>query len=102
MRALISFSTSFAQFSVDIPESSIPPVLGTVESPLQYGYRTKISPHFDAPPMKFQRAGPPILHMLQTIVGTEQMTQPEWLNIGFNPVGKKRAMDIEVRLHFCK
>jgi tRNA (uracil-5-)-methyltransferase len=72
----------------------MPPILETVGSPLQYGYRTKITPHFDAPPKKFQKAGPPIT------AGTEKMPQPEWLKIGFNHVGKRDVMDIEVCLHF--
>src|ERR1700683_1929262 len=46
-------------FNLDLPDSSIPPVLGTVASPLQYGYRTKITPHFDAPPKRLQKKGPP-------------------------------------------
>lgn len=33
----------------DLPPTSVPPIHTTVGSPLEYGYRTKITPHFDAP-----------------------------------------------------
>ena len=71
----------------------MPPILGTVASPLQYGYRTKITPHFDAPPRRFQKNGPP------STDGTEEGERPEWLKIGFNHVGKRQVMDIEVGLY---
>ena len=93
---LISSPTSFAEIYADIPDSSMPPILGTVASPLQYGYRTKITPHFDAPPKRFQKTGPP------ATVEAENVTQPEWLKIGFNHVGQRNVMDIEVGVHFCQ
>ncbi|RDA91694.1 hypothetical protein CP533_2315 [Ophiocordyceps camponoti-saundersi (nom. inval.)] len=34
-----------------LPAHFIPPVAETVASPLQYGYRTKLTPHFDGPPL---------------------------------------------------
>ena len=40
---------AYRNFS-DLDSSQIPPVGDTVESPLQYGYRTKLTPHFDGPP----------------------------------------------------
>lgn len=79
---------AYRNFS-DLSDSSIPPILGTVASPLQYGYRTKITPHFDAPPKRFQKAGPP------TKDGIEEAVKPEWLKIGFNHVGLRQVMDIE-------
>jgi tRNA (uracil-5-)-methyltransferase len=72
----------------------MPPILGTIASPLQYGYRTKITPHFDAPPKRLQKTGPPPNN------GTEKQAQPEWLKIGFNHVGQRQVMDIEVGVCF--
>jgi hypothetical protein len=70
----------------DLPESSIPIIGSTFPSPLQYGYRTKITPHFDAPPVKVQKGG---------ILPTNS-EKPDWLRIGFNQIGRRYAMDIEV------
>lgn len=39
---------AFANFS-DLPAELIPDVLPTMGSPLQYGYRTKLTPHFNGP-----------------------------------------------------
>lgn len=39
---------AFINFS-DIPAELLPKVLPTMGSPLQYGYRTKLTPHFDGP-----------------------------------------------------
>ena len=78
------------RFNLDLPDSSIPPILGTVASPLQYGYRTKITPHFDAPPKRFQKRGPAPQDSI------EDVTKPVWLKIGFNHVGQRQVMDIEV------
>ena len=72
----------------DIPESSIPAIQSTIPSPLQYGYRTKITPHFEPPPKKLQK---------QESTPSEE-EKPPWLKIGFNQVGKRVVMDIEVRL----
>ncbi|OAA57482.1 tRNA methyltransferase [Niveomyces insectorum RCEF 264] len=40
---------AYRHFS-QLPPESVPPVQDTVPSPLQYGYRTKLTPHFDGPP----------------------------------------------------
>ena len=56
-----------------------PTVLPTVGSPKQYHYRTKITPHFEAAPKK------------------PRSTNTDWLKIGFNEIGKKSTVDIEVR-----
>ncbi|KAJ7834980.1 tRNA methyltransferase [Mycena olivaceomarginata] len=56
----------------DLPETAIPAIESTMPSPKQYNYRTKITPHFEAP-TKAQR----------------------WLKIGFNLVGTHKVMDIE-------
>jgi tRNA (uracil-5-)-methyltransferase len=70
----------------DIPESSIPSIQPTIPSPLQYGYRTKITPHFDPPPKKLQNQPPT----------SSEEEKPSWLKIGFNHIGKRVVMDIEV------
>jgi tRNA (uracil-5-)-methyltransferase len=72
----------------DIPESSIPAIKSTIPSPLQYGYRTKITPHFEPPPKKLQKQEPT----------PSEKEKPPWLKIGFNQIGKRVVMDIEVRL----
>ncbi|KAF9491625.1 tRNA methyltransferase [Pleurotus eryngii] len=73
---------AFKNFS-DLPESSLPEIGSTIGSPLQYGYRTKITPHFEAP-RQSQR---------QPLDLAEPT--PEWLKIGFNKVGTRTTMDIE-------
>ncbi|RXW16870.1 hypothetical protein EST38_g8982 [Candolleomyces aberdarensis] len=56
----------------------------TAPSPLQYGYRTKLTPHFDGP-SKSARKG-------SRKPSTEQ---PDWLQIGFNRIGTRKVLDIE-------
>lgn len=60
-----------------LPAGSIPPIGPTIPSPKQYGYRTKITPHFDVPSAK-RAAG--------------------WeITIGFGERGRAaRILDIEV------
>lgn len=62
----------------------MPTVLPTIASPKQYHYRTKITPHFEAPPKK-ARDNP--------------IPNPDWLKIGFNETGRKSVVDIEVTLY---
>ncbi|KAF8467507.1 S-adenosyl-L-methionine-dependent methyltransferase [Russula ochroleuca] len=69
----------------NIPESSIPVIQSTIPSPLQYGYRTKITPHFEPPPKKLQKEAPT----------PSEEEKPYWLKIGFNQIGKRVVMDIE-------
>lgn len=45
---------AFHNFSTLTPEA-VPPVSATIGSPLQYGYRTKLTPHFDGPPGSMSR-----------------------------------------------
>ncbi|KAL7958075.1 S-adenosyl-L-methionine-dependent methyltransferase [Trichoderma compactum] len=40
---------AFRNFA-NLPAELVPAVLDTIGSPLQYGYRTKLTPHFDGPP----------------------------------------------------
>uniref|UniRef100_A0A0W0FSW6 Putative tRNA methyltransferase n=2 Tax=Moniliophthora roreri TaxID=221103 RepID=A0A0W0FSW6_MONRR len=67
-------------------ESSVPTIQPTMPSPLQYGYRTKITPHFQAPP-KLDR------DVLQKEVSDGKV--PDWLKIGFNYQGQNKVIDIE-------
>ncbi|KIN93516.1 hypothetical protein M404DRAFT_171053 [Pisolithus tinctorius Marx 270] len=68
-----------------LTESSIPTVLPTIGSPLQYNYRTKITPHFEAAPKRAR----------QTEFTDASTSKPDWLKIGFNEIGKRTVMDIE-------
>ncbi|KIK68582.1 hypothetical protein GYMLUDRAFT_36039 [Collybiopsis luxurians FD-317 M1] len=77
---------AYRNFS-DLPESSIPEIQPTIGSPLQYGYRTKITPHFQAPPPKIDRTA------LKAQV--ERGSKPDWLQIGFNVQGQNKVFDIE-------
>lgn len=75
---------AYAHFS-GLPPSAVPPMAETVASPLQYGYRTKLTPHFDGPPggRKANRRG----------------EKPEWNKvpaIGYmRKGGKRETLDIE-------
>jgi tRNA (uracil-5-)-methyltransferase len=66
---------AFRNFS-GLNSSQIPPIGDTIGSPLQYGYRTKLSPHFDGPPRS-----------------TRKFTEVPL--IGFTAKGRKKVMDIE-------
>ena len=61
----------------ELPAKLVPSPLPTIGSPLQYGYRTKITPHFDALP---------------------KGKKDDWkLYIGFDTKGRRQVLDIEVR-----
>ena len=82
----VAYPLNGETFTTGIPESSLPTIGTTMPSPLQYGYRTKITPHFKEPPKKAQKP--------------EGSTKPEWLKIGFNINDTSRVLDIEVGLVF--
>ncbi|KAG5980241.1 hypothetical protein E4U55_004242 [Claviceps digitariae] len=68
----------------NLPAELVPAVQDTIGSPLQYGYRTKLTPHFDGPPgFKLSRRGRP---------GTFFEKCPE---IGFMIKGRRKVLDIE-------
>ncbi|RYP06272.1 hypothetical protein DL764_003248 [Monosporascus ibericus] len=69
---------SFRNFS-QLPPELIPAIQETIGSPLQYGYRTKLTPHFDGP------------------AGWKKTKEPfeKRPEIGFMPKGKRTTMDIE-------
>ncbi|TDZ58478.1 tRNA (uracil(54)-C(5))-methyltransferase [Colletotrichum trifolii] len=72
---------AYRNFSQLAPEL-VPTIDDTIGSPLQYGYRTKLTPHFDGPP-GFHRKGRP--------------RQPlnKVPDIGFNAKGRRVVLDIE-------
>ncbi|KAI0757521.1 S-adenosyl-L-methionine-dependent methyltransferase [Daedaleopsis nitida] len=70
---------AYKNYSSIAPEL-VPPIKPTIGSPLQYGYRTKLTPHFQKP-----KAQKPIL----------AEGKPDWLKIGFHQVGTRHVMDIE-------
>lgn len=72
----------FIEHTSGLPESSLPTIGTTVPSPLQYGYRTKITPHFQVPPKNAKKP--------------EGSTRPDWLKIGFNINDTSQVLDIEV------
>ncbi|KIY69013.1 S-adenosyl-L-methionine-dependent methyltransferase [Cylindrobasidium torrendii FP15055 ss-10] len=66
--------------------SEIPEVLETIGSPLQYGYRTKLTPHFDLrknrapedpiPPIGYNRLGKPgVLDIEECVIGTKAVNE---------------------------
>lgn len=77
---------AFKNFS-DLPPELVPTVQDTFRSPLQYGYRTKLTPHFDGPPgFQGKRRGVP----------KEKKVLQEMPDIGFMlKGGPRRVLDIE-------
>lgn len=73
----------------DLPPAVVPQTQPTISSPLQYNYRTKLTPHFDLP-RKGARNAP------DTTAPVDPDHRPEWLNIGFNLIGTRKVLDIEV------
>ncbi|KAI0180721.1 S-adenosyl-L-methionine-dependent methyltransferase [Hypoxylon sp. FL1284] len=69
---------AFRHFS-QLPPELVPAVGDTIGSPLQYGYRTKLTPHFDGP-LSHNRKRQPL-----------QSCPP----VGFMAKGKRRTIDIE-------
>jgi tRNA (uracil-5-)-methyltransferase len=64
-----------------LASDSIPDILPTIPSPKEYGYRTKITPHFDARPKR-----------------SKTQNTPWELRIGFDEKGRRSVLDIEVFL----
>ncbi|KAL1837412.1 hypothetical protein VTJ49DRAFT_3804 [Mycothermus thermophilus] len=71
---------AYRSFSGLAPEL-VPDILPTIGSPLQYGYRTKLTPHFDGPPGNSRR-GPKNPHTFMP-------------PFGFTPKGTRKVLDIE-------
>lgn len=74
---------AYSNFS-NLAARDVPTVGETIGSPLQYGYRTKLTPHFDGPPggRRDKRHG-------------KAVTWPEVPPIGFMLKGTRKTMDIE-------
>ena len=77
---------AYRNFSTLTPEL-IPSIGDTIGSPLEYGYRTKLTPHFDKPR---NRHGAKIHHD-----GTEEKGGSEVPPIGFLLKGRRTTLDIE-------
>ncbi|KAI1389154.1 S-adenosyl-L-methionine-dependent methyltransferase [Hypoxylon trugodes] len=69
---------AYRNFS-QLPPELVPAIQDTIGSPLQYGYRTKLTPHFD-PPGGWRKGNKPL---------------QERPAIGFMPKGKRNTIDIE-------
>ncbi|MCJ1413997.1 tRNA(m5U54)methyltransferase [Xylographa parallela] len=78
--------SAYKNFS-NLPSKLVPDTGSTIGSPLQYGYRTKLTPHFDGPPGRHGR-GP-------RKDGTERQGFTEVPPIGFMLKGMRRTIDIE-------
>ena len=74
----------------DLPDPLVPLILPTALSPLQYGYRTKTTPHFDAP-VKIPRR-----QKKDAFVPVPTLPSGKTVAIGFNKVGTREVLDIEV------
>lgn len=75
---------AFKNFS-NLPPELVPTIQDTFGSPLQYGYRTKLTPHFEAPPGASFRRKKPEKKIFYTAVP----------DIGFNEKAKRITIDIE-------
>ncbi|GAA6063380.1 hypothetical protein JCM10212_001479 [Sporobolomyces blumeae] len=92
---------AFKNFS-KLDASLVPEIGPTLASPLQYGYRTKLTPHFQTPPtgnkqQKKQKRGKEVAGG-GGAQGDEPNDEPkkEWeVTIGFEQKGRKRILDIE-------
>lgn len=76
---------AYKNFS-DLPPELIPMIQDTMGSPLQYGYRTKLTPHFDGPPGYLSKAGKR---------NGERKYFTEVPPIGFMVKGTRKTLDIE-------
>ncbi len=76
---------AYKNFS-QLPPELVPLIEDTIGSPLQYGYRTKLTPHFDGPPGYISK---------HDRVNGARKYFAEVPNIGFMGKGLKRTLDIE-------
>ncbi|RKU46972.1 tRNA(m5U54)methyltransferase [Coniochaeta pulveracea] len=70
---------AYKNFS-NLDPSVVPPILDTFGSPLQYGYRTKLTPHFDQPPGATRHKRVPFTSCPP---------------VGYTGKGSKKVLDIE-------
>ncbi|KWU47153.1 hypothetical protein RHOSPDRAFT_28167 [Rhodotorula sp. JG-1b] len=91
---------AFANFS-GLEPSLIPEIGPTLASPLQYAYRTKLTPHFQTPPTgngrnKKKKKGKQAEDATAAAAPVEDEPKKEWeVTIGFEQKGRKRIVDIE-------
>lgn len=76
---------AYKNFS-NLPANLVPDVLDTMGSPLQFGYRTKLTPHFDGPPGHRNRAD---------VRAGIKKTFEKVPEIGFMLKGRRTTLDIE-------
>ncbi|KAG8721694.1 tRNA(m5U54)methyltransferase [Ceratobasidium sp. 394] len=79
---------AFQNFS-GLTTEYVPAPLDTMPSPRQFNYRTKITPHFDAPPSNRVRRGG------KAKVAAKDADTNWELRIGFNQMGRRSVLDIE-------
>ncbi|KAK4054428.1 tRNA(m5U54)methyltransferase [Microbotryomycetes sp. JL201] len=80
---------AFRNFS-KLDDSLVPEIGPTLPSPLQYGYRTKLTPHFEVPPANRRR------NDKKPRTDGQEDKYREWqVTIGFEEKGRKRILDIE-------
>ena len=77
---------AYQNFSSLTPEV-VPHVAETIGSPMQYGYRTKLTPHFDGPPGAMSRSW--------RKDPSKRKTLAEVPAIGFQEKGRGKTIDIE-------
>lgn len=97
---------AFRNFS-NLDPSLVPEIGPTLASPLEYGYRTKLTPHFQVPPSstnqqnkknrRKEKAKADASQSTENIVEQEEeQPKKEWeVTIGFEQKGRKRIVDIE-------
>lgn len=93
---------AFANFS-GLEASLIPEIGPTLASPLQYAYRTKLTPHFQVPPSSSAGRNKKKSKGKQAAAEEEgaeaaapEEPKKEWeITIGFEQKGRKRIVDIE-------
>jgi tRNA/tmRNA/rRNA uracil-C5-methylase (TrmA/RlmC/RlmD family) len=92
-------SLAYQRFSALNP-TLIPEIQPTIGSPKQWGYRTKITPHFDAPPKAARAAKDARDAAVQEEEGMNQDVgegKRDWeCRIGFERKGRPGVLDIEV------
>ena len=76
---------AYRNFS-SLPPELIPAIGDTIGSPLQYGYRTKLTPHFEGPPGIMSR---------KARRGNVEIKWDEVPPIGFMQKGTRKTIDIE-------
>lgn len=85
---------AFKYFS-NLDPSRVPPVGDTIGSPLQYGYRTKLTPHYDRPPMPKNKNTTTRENNDADTEAGPSVPPPPPPPVGFGMKGSRRVLDIE-------